>query len=119
MEAHLGDLGVWIAFIASGLGAILLAVDLLRRKQGHVPFTTFNGRNLIPLVVVGAVLATGAMQTALITHNFSIAYVAENNASVTPLIYSITGMWSALAGSILLWGLILTCLLYTSDAADE
>jgi len=125
MEAHLGDLGVWIAFIASGLGAILLAVDLLRRKQGHVPFTTFNGRNLIPLVVVGAVLATGAMQTALITHNFSIAYVAENNASVTPLIYSITGMWSALAGSILLWGLILTGYLvavtvrYRKESNDE
>jgi cytochrome c-type biogenesis protein CcmF len=34
--------------------------------------------------------------------------VAENNSKVTPLLYSLTGLWSALAGSILLWGLILT-----------
>ena len=61
--------------------------------------------------MLGAVLATVAMQWALITHDFSIAYVAENNARVTPLIYSITGMWSALAGSILLWGLVLSLLI--------
>jgi len=31
------------------------------------------------------------MQFALITHNFSLAYVSENNATFTPLLYSITG----------------------------
>jgi len=59
------------------------------------------------LAMVGAV---GVMQFALVTHNFSLAYVAENNATFTPLIYSITGMWSALEGSLLLWALILTAL---------
>ena len=34
--------------------------------------------------------------------------MAENNSTVTPLLYSITGLWSALAGSILLWGFVLT-----------
>jgi cytochrome c-type biogenesis protein CcmF len=53
------------------------------------------------------VLATVAMEHALITHDFSLVFVAENNSSVTPLLYSITGLWSALAGSILLWGLVL------------
>ena len=47
------------------------------------------------------------MQRALITHDFSLTYVGENNSRSTPLMYSITGMWSALAGSILLWGIIL------------
>jgi cytochrome c-type biogenesis protein CcmF len=47
------------------------------------------------------------MEHALVTHDFSLVFVAENNSTVTPLLYSITGMWSALAGSILLWGLIL------------
>ena len=41
------------------------------------------------------------------THDFSLTYVADNNSRSTPLLYSITGMWSALAGSILLWGVIL------------
>ena len=47
------------------------------------------------------------MQRALVTHDFSLTYVADNNSRSTPLLYSITGMWSALAGSILLWGVIL------------
>ena len=58
-------------------------------------------------MLAGAVLATLAMEHALITHNFTLVFVAENNSTVTPLLYSITGMWSALAGSILLWGLVL------------
>ena len=54
--------------------------------------------------------ATVAMERALVTHDFSIVFVAENNSKVTPLLYSLTGLWSALAGSILLWGLILSLL---------
>ena len=56
-------------------------------------------------MLVGALLAAGAMEHALVTHDFTLVFVAENNSTVTPLLYSITGMWSALAGSILLWGL--------------
>ena len=111
MKAHLGQVGIWLALVSALLGMTLLVVDLLRRRRGYAPFTTLNGRLLVPVILVGAVLATIAMQWALITHDFSIAYVAENNASVTPLIYSITGMWSALEGSILLWGLVLSCFL--------
>ena len=58
-------------------------------------------------MLVGALLAAGAMEHALVTHDFTLVFVAENNSTVTPLLYSITGLWSALAGSILLWGLVL------------
>jgi len=67
-----------------------------------------SGRIYAGLMLLGAVVATFAMERALITHDFSIVFVAENNSRQTPLLYSITGMWSALAGSILLWGLILS-----------
>ena len=53
------------------------------------------------------VLAAVAMMFALATHDFSILYVAENNARETPLFYSIIGLWAALEGSILLWTAIL------------
>jgi cytochrome c-type biogenesis protein CcmF len=55
------------------------------------------------LVVVAAL----AMVFALATHDFTILYVAENNARETPLFYSIIGLWAALEGSILLWAGIL------------
>jgi len=104
VNALLGHLGVWLAFTASILGALLLLWSLRSKAQGAeldvIPFA------LLPMVALGgALLATFGMQRALITHDFSLVYVAANNAKVTPLIYSITGMWSALAGSILLWAL--------------
>ncbi|HTX63098.1 MAG TPA: cytochrome c-type biogenesis CcmF C-terminal domain-containing protein, partial [Acidimicrobiales bacterium] len=52
-------------------------------------------------------------------------YVADNNAKATPLVYSITGLWSALTGSILLWGLVLAVFSalvvwrYRRDADDD
>jgi cytochrome c-type biogenesis protein CcmF len=74
--------------------------------------------------LVGVLGAVGVMQYALITHNFSLAYVAANNATFTPLLYSITGMWSALEGSLLLWSLLLALITlgvlwyYRRDAHD-
>jgi cytochrome c-type biogenesis protein CcmF len=107
MPASLGTLGVVVAFTAAALGLVLQLVELRRRATGRSVPPWLEGRRLIVLVLAGVLLAVGAMQYALITHDFSLAYVAENNATVTPLLYSITGMWSALAGSILLWALLL------------
>src|SRR5207253_10918083 len=60
------------------------------------------------VVVLGlVVLAALSMMFALATHDFSILYVAENNARETPLFYSIIGLWAALEVSILLWPAIL------------
>jgi cytochrome c-type biogenesis protein CcmF len=59
------------------------------------------------LVLVAAVLAAAVMEWALLTHDFSLEYVANNNAKATPLLFTITGLWAALEGSILLWALVL------------
>jgi cytochrome c-type biogenesis protein CcmF len=134
MDASLGVLGVWLAFAASVVGAIVIAVGLARSRGGtSVPAAPAllggasnggapdgsrvvggrgsglgDGRMFAAVMLLGGLLATAAMEHALITHDFSLVFVAENNSKVTPLLYSITGMWSALAGSILLWGLVLT-----------
>jgi cytochrome c-type biogenesis protein CcmF len=125
LNAALGQIGVWIALGGSVVGLVVTAVSLLRPAPvrpavaatgGSAPVVTadaapaggaLDGRLFAPVLLLGAVLATIAMERALITHDFSLVYVADNNARATPLIYSITGLWSALAGSILLWGLAL------------
>ena len=115
LDAHLGTIGIWLALVASIAGAVVIAYGLFTgRHAGAVAETEpasgplpGDGRLLAPVMLGGAVLATAAMEHALITHDFTLAFVAENNSTVTPLLYSITGMWSALAGSILLWGLVL------------
>lgn len=52
-------------------------------------------------------LADLAMIGALVTHDFRLAYVANNNARETPLFYGVISLWAALEGSILLWTLVL------------
>jgi cytochrome c-type biogenesis protein CcmF len=103
VNAALGHSGVLLSLAASVVGVVVIAYGLARKR----PDAARAGRLYAGLVLLGAVVATAAMQRALITHDFSLVFVAQNNSRSTPLLYTITGMWSALAGSILLWGLIL------------
>jgi cytochrome c-type biogenesis protein CcmF len=96
----LGRAALYLALVGAVGGVVNGLVALRTRRHAHAM--------LWALVALGGVVAAvGVMQYALITHNFSLAYVAENNASFTPLLYSVTGMWSALEGSLLLWVLLL------------
>jgi cytochrome c-type biogenesis protein CcmF len=61
------------------------------------------------LVAFGlAAVASVALMASLLGHDFSIAYVARNNATTTPPFYSVISLWAALEGSILFWALLLT-----------
>ena len=100
MASWLGRVALYLAFLAALAGIIDLVLAKRRNRPAHARLFSW-------LVLVGVAAAVGVMQVALITHNFSLAYVAENNATFTPLLYSITGMWSALEGSLLLWVLLL------------
>lgn len=53
--------------------------------------------------VIASVLA---MEWALLTHDFSVAYVVRNHQRATPVLYTIASLWGALEGSILLWALV-------------
>ena len=103
MIETLGRVGLDLALAAAVLGAL----DQWRGRRSRAA----HGRFFALLALGGVVLSVAVMQYALITHDFSLAYVAENNATFTPLLYSITGMWSALEGSLLLWVLLLNGLL--------
>ncbi len=52
-------------------------------------------------------VANLAMIYALVTHDFSVSYVAQVGSRSTPLFYTIISLWSALEGSILFWGWVL------------
>jgi cytochrome c-type biogenesis protein CcmF len=105
VNAVLGVIGVWAGFAAAVAGVAVVAASLWRRRHGRPGDAGPDPRVFASVILAGAVLATAAIEHALVTHDFSLTYVAENNSRATPLLYSITGLWSALAGSILLWGL--------------
>jgi cytochrome c-type biogenesis protein CcmF len=103
MKASLGILGVALGASAAGLGIVTLA----RGLWSHDDHLLTVGRRFLFAVLAAAAVAAGAMEWALLTHDFSLRYVAENNARATPLLFTVTGLWAALEGSILLWTLVL------------
>jgi cytochrome c-type biogenesis protein CcmF len=96
-----------MAFLAAVVGVVISAISLVRQQRGRAEDSRLDPRLYAPLLLIGGLVAVGAMEHALITHDFTLTFVADNNSRATPLLYSITGLWSALAGSILLWGVAL------------
>ncbi|MDQ1492397.1 MAG: cytochrome c-type biosis protein CcmF [Actinomycetota bacterium] len=103
MKGALGFGGITLGFMAAALGVVTMAVGI-HRRDGRIMAT---GRQFVFMVLLGALLAAGVMEWALVTHDFSIAYVVRNHARATPLLYTVAALWGALEGSILLWALIL------------
>ncbi len=94
--------------LAVATGACVVGIScLIAGMRARDALLLKMGRGCVWVLVAGAVVAVGAMEWALVTHDFSLRYVAENNARGTPLLFTITGLWAALEGSILLWGLVL------------
>ncbi len=129
VNAALGSAGVMLGFTASVLGVLTLAAGLRQRRRatsGPPPVLApvasghrrvggaktgvellWLGRSFAWLVLGGAVLATVAMEMALVGHDFSLQYVADNGSRSTPLLYTVASLWGALEGSIILWTLVL------------
>src|SRR5690349_15614080 len=103
-SADLGAAALRAALLFSlwGTGAAIYAA--WRREARALASARVAAGMGLALVVVAAL----SMMFALATHDFSILYVAQNNARETPTFYSIIGLWAALEGSILLWTAILT-----------
>ncbi|MDH6464142.1 cytochrome c-type biogenesis protein CcmF [Micromonospora sp. A200] len=100
----LGDLGT--ASLAVGLlCATLTALLWLRTALFAVP--TRPARLATAATLATAVVACGLLEAALLRHDFSVRFVAENGGRQVPLYYTLTSLWSALDGSLLLWLLIL------------
>lgn len=53
------------------------------------------------------IAANALMTYALLTHDFSVGYVAEVGSRSTPVYFTIVSLWASLNGSILFWGGIL------------
>ncbi len=68
----------------------------------------------VPVVVFlsASVASFALLELAILTHEFSIAYVANNTSTTTPFMFLFAAGWAALEGSIVLWGLLLAVFTY-------
>jgi cytochrome c-type biogenesis protein CcmF len=104
MIPTLGHVAVVVG-LATTLGAATLFVLAARRPD---PELAALGRRAMVAAFCLAALASAAMIWSLLTHDFSVRYVALNNATTTPVFYSVISLWAALEGSILFWTLLAT-----------
>src|SRR5688572_6657472 len=99
------------------LGRILILGSLLAAAAGCIlGFASGRTRSLDGLkwtrrfaylysaLIIGAALV---MEYALLTHDFSVGYVAQVGSRAIPTWVTIVSLWSSLEGSILFWGLVL------------
>ncbi|MEL6345819.1 MAG: heme lyase CcmF/NrfE family subunit [Myxococcota bacterium] len=103
MISILGRSAVLLALAACSVGAVTGIVGGARNSA-----EAWRWSRIMAYTAFFAMLAAiGLMEYALITHDFSVSYVAQVGSTRTPLWVSIVSLWSSLEGSILLWAFVL------------
>src|SRR5688572_30845534 len=69
---------------------------------------TATARSIAYVIFLLMFVANSAMIYGLVTHDFSISYVAQVGSRATPVFFTVISLWSSLEGSILFWGLVLS-----------
>ncbi len=102
----IGTLGTWA--LATGLvAAVATALLWSRAALSDGDRATGTARAGTVAVLAAAVASCALLEWALLTHDFNIRYVADNGGRHVPLYFTVTSLWAALDGSLLLWLLIL------------
>jgi cytochrome c-type biogenesis protein CcmF len=115
MNSTLGTLLVLGGLLSASFGAVVGIEGGLRHRPGAL-------RLVLASVTAFLVCMLGAnlvMVRALVTHDFSVHYVAQVGSRATPLVYTVVSLWSALEGSILFWGAILAVYVFAFARAHR
>jgi cytochrome c-type biogenesis protein CcmF len=98
-----------LAIVTALVAAIAVVIQGIRagrsgdRRSLRLPVLAFS---------FSALAVFALLEVAILTHDFSIAYVANNTATTTPFVFLLAAAWAALEGSIVLWGLVLALFTY-------
>jgi cytochrome c-type biogenesis protein CcmF len=101
--------GIGHASVLLGLAlTAYAALVFVLAGRGGDPRLVRSGRRAVIGSFAAAGIGCAAMMISLLSHDFSVLYVAENNATTTPPFISAISLWAALEGSILFWTLLAT-----------
>jgi cytochrome c-type biogenesis protein CcmF len=104
VTAAIGHAAVLVGLALSAYAAIAFVLG----ARGSDARLVASGRNAIIGSFAAAAVGCAAMVALLLAHDFSVKYVAENNATTTPPFIGAISLWAALEGSILFWTLLAT-----------
>ncbi|MBU2608658.1 MAG: heme lyase CcmF/NrfE family subunit [Chloroflexi bacterium] len=103
----MGDAG-YIVLLLAFAAAIYSAIAFALGGRGGHPALTESARNGLLAVFILVTLSVEVLVFALVTHDFSIEYVASYSSRDTSLPYLISGLWAGNAGSLLFWAWLLS-----------
>ncbi|MGZ7077920.1 MAG: heme lyase CcmF/NrfE family subunit [Thermoanaerobaculia bacterium] len=103
MNAILGRGLILAALLASTAGAFVAFVAGRSRDPNGLKWAQRFAYGFAFLMIA----ATAVMERALITHDFTVSYVAHVGSLSTPMWVTVASLWSSLEGSLLFWGCIL------------
>src|SRR5437764_3780657 len=103
MVPTVGRILILMALLAASAGALLGFATGMRPNAAGWKWA----RRLAYAFAAFMVLANLTMEYALLTHDFSVSYVAHVGSREVPTWVTIVSLWSSLEGSILFWGLVL------------
>ncbi|GDX81113.1 cytochrome c biogenesis protein CcmF [Deltaproteobacteria bacterium] len=103
MVGRLGELFVLLALACAAAGTVTGFASGATGSHALLRHTQRLSRGFS----VAMIAAVTTMWYALLTHDFSVAYVAKVGSLSSPTYITIVSLWSSLEGSILLWGLVL------------
>jgi cytochrome c-type biogenesis protein CcmF len=103
LNGALGRAGLLLGLLACVFGIVTVVAGV----RAHDTRLLRTAPRYAWIALIGATLSFLVMERALITRDFSLAYVQQVGSTTTPPIFNVTAIWSALEGSILLWVLVL------------
>jgi cytochrome c-type biogenesis protein CcmF len=103
MVPILGRTLILLALLAASAGALVGFATGARPSAAGWKWA----RRLAYAFAALMVLANLLMEYALLSHDFSVSYVAHVGSRSVPTWVSIVSLWSSLEGSILFWGLVM------------
>ncbi len=104
--AYLGSGALLAGLVLAGFSGVLSFWAGARDN----PVMIQVGRRAFYAVAVMAVAASAVLETALLSHDFTLAYVAEHTDLSTPVSLIAAGFYGGQEGSLLYWTLILSVL---------
>src|SRR5689334_16219908 len=103
MVAMIGRILILSALLAASAGSLVGFVSGKRRSAAGARWA----RRLAYAFAASMILANLTMEYALLTHDFSVGYVAHVGSRSVPTWVTIVSLWSSLEGSILFWGMVM------------
>jgi cytochrome c-type biogenesis protein CcmF len=110
---ELGQICLVLSLATAGYSVAASVLGARRQLPGLIQ----SGRNAVYATTALVLTAGICLLYLLATDRFEVAYVAQNSRAQMPFVYKLSALWGGMAGSLLLWAMILV--IYSAIAAAQ